>query len=226
MRRGHHHRVERAAGVEQLHAQALLVDRDRHRLEARRGELGPAGRARRVLDGDAAPAARDQRAAEEGHPLRHAGGHDHPLRVAGRAAHATEVGGEGRAQLGRPARVAVVEPRVGSGAQRAAQRREPGVAREQRDVRAVRAGSRSAAGAPRPGRARPRRPARAPARRASRRPGGPPGSPRRRAASRPRRPRRATRRARARARGSRGARCRAEAAPRARPRAAAPRPAP
>ena len=132
--------------------------------------------------------------------------------VARDAAHAAEVVGERAAQLGRAARVAVVQARVGRVAQRAAQRRQPARAREQGDVGRARAGSRTAAaalgrgvaGAPRPAAAR-----RGDARRRSLPRRG--GSPRRRAGRRPRRRRRAIPRDRARARAWTGARCRARA---------------
>ena len=213
----------RGERLEHVHAQPGVVHRHRHDLQPVRGQLLAAGRVRRVLHPDAAPAAGDQGAGEQRHPLRHAGGDDHALGVAGHAAGAAEVAGQRDPQLGSAARVAVVEPGVGRVAQGAPQRGEPGGAREQRDVGAagaeVEAGRpvrrRAAAGRRRRGRRRRRR--------AWARPGGRRGSPRRRAARRRRPRRRARRPARARARARRAARVPARAGPSAPRRAAAPR---
>ena len=54
--------------------------------------------------------------------------------LGGDAAHPSQVGGQRDAQLGRAARVAVAEARVGRVAQGLAQRRGPRRAREERDV--------------------------------------------------------------------------------------------
>ena len=121
--------------LEHVHAQAVPVHRHGHDLQPVRRELLAARRAGRVLDADPAAALGDQGAGQERHALSHPGGHDHPFRVAGHAAYAAEVAGEGQAQLGRAARIAVVEPGVGRVAQPASQRGEPGRAREQRHVR-------------------------------------------------------------------------------------------
>ena len=130
---GHRHRVG-ALGREGVHAHAVLVDRHRHGVEPGRLELPAARRAPGVLHGDPAPAAGDERAPEERHPLGHARGHDHALGVGRHAAYAAEVGGKRATQLGRAARIAVVEPRVGRVAERAPDRGEPGRAREERHV--------------------------------------------------------------------------------------------
>ena len=194
---GDHHRVERASASSSSTRSPSSSTGTRHSLEPGRGELRAAG----PLEGPrprSAPAARHERAAEQRHALRHAGGHDHALGVAGGAADPAEVRRERTRSSARRAGRRSRAARRGV-AERAPQRGEPGVAREERDVRAARpeVEARRALG-------RRRRPGlRAPGEAASATRVAPPwrrrrGSPRRRAGSRPRRPRRATRRARAR----------------------------
>ena len=134
-----------------------------------------------VLDGSSTPMRRppcgDQRPRDQRHALGHAGGDDDALGVAGHAAGPAQVARQRRAQLGRAARVAVVEPRVGGVAQRPPQRGQPGRAREQRHVGAP--GTEVEARRPL-GRRAPaarRRAGRRPRRRAWARPGGRRGSP-------------------------------------------------
>ena len=135
-------RSEHRAGgelLEPVDAQAVRVHRHGQHLESVGDQLLAPRRAGRVLHPDAPCAAGDERAGEERHALRHAGSDHDALGVAVHAAGAAEVARQGDAQLGRAARVAVVEPGVGCVAQRAPQRPEPGRAREQRHVGAARA---------------------------------------------------------------------------------------
>ena len=139
-------------------------------LEAGRGELRAAGPARGILDGDPAPAAGDERAPEQRHPLRHPGGR----RSRARGRRRRRARGPGR----RRARCAARAPRAGRRSR--AERRGPSAARaaarraRRRAGRARRPGrrdgSRSAARARPRARAAPARRARRPARRAWRRP--------------------------------------------------------
>ena len=123
--------------LEHVDAQTVGVDRHRNDLEAVGRELLAAGRAGGVLHPDAPGALGDQCAGDQRHPLSHPGRDDHALGVAGHAAHPAEVADERHAQLGRSARVAVVEAGVGGVPERAPQRGQPGGAREQRHVGAA-----------------------------------------------------------------------------------------
>ena len=133
VRRGDEHRAHVAA-IEGVDVEPAAVDRDGNPFQAdRRDRLAQVG-APGLLDGDASHAARRQRPAGEGEPLRQARG-DHDRRgLGGHAAHPSQVGGQRDAQLGGAARVAVAEARVGRVAQGLAQRRGPRRAREERDV--------------------------------------------------------------------------------------------
>ncbi len=126
--------AEASVAASSSHAQAALVDRDRHHLQARllddQPVLVPAG----VLERDPLDAAPAQRAAQQREALHEAGAHEHVLGVGVGAAHPAQVPGERFAQVRQPARVAVAEriqPRV---AQRRAQRAQPDLAREVEQV--------------------------------------------------------------------------------------------
>jgi hypothetical protein len=90
VRRSGEHQVD-VLRDERVGAEALLVDRDRPRLEAGGRELGAARTAAWILDADSSPAAAHDRPPHEGHALGHPRGHDHASRVADHASDPPEV---------------------------------------------------------------------------------------------------------------------------------------
>ena len=120
--------------AELLHAQAVVVDRDRDGLEAgaaRDQQLLGVGR---VLDRDAAGAAGGERVAEQRERLGVAARDHDARRVGDHAADAAEVVGERLAEGLEADPVAVLEVGVGHRRERLAGRAQPGGAREARDV--------------------------------------------------------------------------------------------
>ena len=76
---------------------------------------------------------------DECEPLRVAVGDDHALGVGHHATHPAEIAGQGRAQDGRPARIAVAELGIGHARQSRAQRPQPRRPREGREIGPARA---------------------------------------------------------------------------------------
>jgi hypothetical protein len=120
--------------LELVHTQAVLIDFDRHELEAGAGGDLPLLWVAGVFDRDPPCAGRGERAADEALALRVAAGDDDVGGVGDDAPHPPEVVGERGAERLDPGRVAVAEFGVRDPAKDLPQRAKPGRTREEGEV--------------------------------------------------------------------------------------------